>query len=65
MKDAGSSYGYGTPDLIVRMRDDGTFAWQTPVPSGWHSVIRIVPTSDGGAVVLGSAWQREKILSCL
>jgi len=65
VKDAGSSYGYGTPHLIVRMRDDGTFAWQTPVPSGWHSVIRIVPTSDGGAVVLGLAWQREKILSCL
>ena len=64
-KDAGSLYGYGTPDFIVRLRDDGTFAWQTPVPSGWHSVIRIVPTSDGGAVVLGSAWQREKIFSCL
>ncbi|MFA6362280.1 hypothetical protein [Methanoregula sp.] len=65
VKDAGSSYGYGTPHLIVRMRDDGTFVWQTPVPSDWHSVIRIVPTSDGGAVVLGSAWQRQKILSCL
>lgn len=64
-KDAGSSYGYGTPDFIVRMRDDGTFVWQTRVPSGWHSVIRIVPTPDGGAVVLGSAWQREKIFSCL
>jgi len=64
-KDAGSSYGYGTPDFIVKMRDDGTFAWHTPVPSGWHSVIRIVPTPDGGAVVLGSAWQREKIFSCL
>ena len=65
VKDAGSSYGYGTPHLIVRMRDDGTFVWQTPVPSDWHSVIRIVPTSDGGTVVLGSAWQRQKILSCL
>lgn len=65
VKDAGSSYGYGTPHLIVRMRDDGQFIWQTPVPSDWHSVIRIVPTSDGGAVVLGSAWQRQKILSCL
>lgn len=64
-KDAGSAYGYGTPDVIVRMKDDGTFAWQTPVPSGWHSVIRIVPTSDGGAVVLGSAWPQEKIFSCL
>jgi len=65
VKDAGSSYGYGTPHLIVRMRDDGTFVWQTPVPSDWHGVIRIVPTSDGGAVVLGSALQRQKILSCL
>lgn len=65
VKDAGSSYGYGTPHLIVRMREDGTFVWQTPVPSDWHAVIRIAPTPDGGAVVLGSAWQREKILSCL
>ncbi|MEN6444064.1 MAG: hypothetical protein ABFC71_09985 [Methanoregula sp.] len=65
VKDAGSSYGYGTPHLIVRMRDDGQFVWQTPVPSDWHGVIRIAPTPDGGAVVLGSAWQREKILSCL
>jgi hypothetical protein len=65
VKDAGSSYGYGTPHLIVRMREDGTFVWQTPVPSDWHAVIRIAPTPEGGAVVLGSAWQREKILSCL
>jgi hypothetical protein len=64
-KDAGSSYGYGTPHLIVRMRDDGQFVWQTPVPSDWNGVIRIAPTPDGGAVVLGSARQREKILSCL
>lgn len=63
--DAGSLYGYGTPHLIVRMRDDGQFVWQTPVPSDWHAVIRIAPTPDGGAVVLGSAWQRQKILSCL
>jgi len=64
VKDAGSSYGYGTPHLIVRMRDDGTFVWQTPVPSDWHAVIRVAPTPDGGAVVLGSAWQRSKMSCC-
>ncbi|MDD5143321.1 hypothetical protein [Methanoregula sp.] len=63
-KDAGSSYGYGTPHLIVRMREDGMFVWQTPVPSDWRAVIRIVPTRDGGCVVLGSSIQKSGLFSC-
>ncbi len=64
-KGYGSSDAAGKPHTIVRLTDGGVFEWQTPVPAGWSDVIRIVPTDDGGCVVLGSSIQKEKNFFCL
>jgi len=64
-KDYGSSYGFGMPHTIVRLTDQGTYAWKMPVSPDWYDVIRIVPTDDGGCVVLGSSIQQKgKIPFC-
>lgn len=63
-KDYASSYGFGMPHTIVRLTDQGTYAWKTPVSIDWNDVIRIVPTDDGGCVVLGSSIQKGKIPFC-
>ena len=64
-KGYGSSYGFGMPHLIVRLTDGGIFEWQTPVPADWYDVTSIVPTGDGGCVVLGSRIQNDKNFFCL
>ncbi len=47
----------GKSRTIVRRNDEGLYDWQVPVPPDWDGVVRIVPTRDGGCVVLGSSWQ--------
>ena len=63
-KDYASSYGFGMPHTIVRLNDDGTFNWQAPVSPDWYMVRSIVPTDDGGSVVLGTSKQKKKIPFC-
>ncbi len=64
-KDYASSYGFGMPHTIVRLNDEGDFDWQAPVSPDWYMVRGIVPTDDGGCVVLGASKQEKKLFSCI
>lgn len=63
-KDYASSYGFGMPHTIVRLNDEGSFIWQTPVSPDWYMIRSIAPTGDGGSVVLGTSKQKKKFFSC-
>jgi hypothetical protein len=60
-KPYGESGGGGHPHTIVRLDDEGLIKWQTPVSTTWFDVSRIVPTDDGGCVVLGFSIQKLKL----
>jgi len=60
----GGSLHSGKSCTIVRRNDEGLYTWQVPVPPEWDDVVRIVPTRDGGCVVLGSSWQTSQESCC-
>jgi hypothetical protein len=60
-KPYGESGGGGHPHTIVRLDDEGLIKWQTPVSTTWFDVSRIVPTDDGGCVVLGFSIQNLRL----